>query len=126
MCNLELNHIFTYKLITEDGEYEKGLKEMLYKIQLLQLFELNEFDESIMNAKMNVLYESIKCEKFVEELLENNPYKNNFINKELLFRTLFSYDYLDLFHKCLYNHFNNIPQSMETSVQNMINEYKLK
>jgi len=126
MCNLELNHIFTYKLITEDGEDEKGLKEMLYKIQLLQLFGLNEFDESIMNAKMNVLYESIKCEKFVEELLENNPYKNNFINNELLFRTLFSYDYLDLFHKCLYNHFNNIPQSMEDSVQNMINEYKLR
>ena len=126
MCNLELNHIFTYKLITEDGEDEKGLKEMLYKIQLLQLFGLNEFDESIMNEKMNVLYESIKCEKFVEEILENNPYKNNFINNELLFRTLFSYDYLDLFHKCLYNHFNNIPQSMGASVQNMINEYKLK
>ena len=43
MCSLELNHIFTYKLITEDGDDEKGLKEMLYKIQLLQLFGLNEF-----------------------------------------------------------------------------------
>lgn len=126
MCNLELNHIFTYKLITEDDEDEKGLKEMLYKIQLLQLFGLNEFDESIMNEKMNVLYESIKCEKFVEELLDINPYKNSFINNELLFRTLFSYDYLDLFHKCLYNHFNNIPQSMEVSIQDVINEYKLK
>ena len=126
MCNLELNHIFTYKLITEDGEDEKGLKEMLYKIQLLQLFGLNEFDESIMNEKMNVLYESIKCEKFVEELLDINPYKNSFINNELLFRTLFSYDYLDLFHKCLHNHFNNIPQSMEASIQDVINEYKLK
>ena len=126
MCNLELNHIFTYKLITEDGDDEKGLKEMLYKIQLLQLFGLNEFDESMMNEKMNILYESIKCEKFVEELLENNPYKNNFINNELLFRTLFSYDYLDLFHKCLHNHFNNIPHSMEASIQDVINEYKLK
>ena len=126
MCNLELNHIFTYKLITEDGDDEKGLKEMLYKIQLLQLFGLNEFDESIMNEKINVLYENIKCEKFVEDLLDINPYKSSFINNELLFRTLFSYDYLDLFHKCLYNHFNNIPQTMEASAQNMINEYKLK
>ena len=126
MSNLELNHIFTYKLITEDGEDEKGLKEMLYKIQLLQLFGLNEFDESIMNEKMNVLYESIKCEKFVEELLDINPYKNSFINNELLFRTLFSYDYLDLFHKCLYNHFNNVSQSMDASIQDVINEYKLK
>jgi len=126
MCNLELNHIFTYKLITEDGDDEKGLKEMLYKIQLLQLFGLNEFNESIMNEKMNILYESIKYEKFVEELLENNPYKSSFINNELLFRTLFSYDYLDLFHKCLHNHFNNIPQSLEASIQDVINEYKLK
>ena len=126
MCNLELNHIFTYKLITEDGDDEKGLKEMLYKIQLLQLFGLNEFDESIINGKMNILYESIKCEKFVEELLENNPYKSSFINNELLFRTLFSYDYLDLFHKCLYNHFNNVSQSMDASIQDVINEYKLK
>lgn len=126
MCNLELNHIFTYKLITEDGDDEKGLKEMLYKIQLLQLFGLNEFDESIMNEKINVLYENIKCEKFVEDLLDINPYKSSFINNELLFRTLFSYDYLDLFHKCLYNHFNNIPQSMEASIQDVINEYKLK
>jgi len=126
MCNLELNHIFTYKLITEDGEDEKGLKEMLYKIQLLQLFGLNDFDESIMNEKISILYDSIKSEKFVEELLENNPYKNSFINNELLFRTLFSYDYLDLFHKCLYNHFNNIPQSLKTSIQDVINAYKLK
>ena len=55
MCSLELNHIFTYKLITEDGDDEKGLREMLYKIQLLQLFNLNEFDENVMNEKMNTL-----------------------------------------------------------------------
>jgi len=53
MCSLELNHIFTYKLITEDGDDEKGLREMLYKIQLLQLFNLNEFDEKVMNKKIN-------------------------------------------------------------------------
>ena len=60
MCNLELNHLFTYKLITEDNDEEKGMREMLYKIQLLQLFDLNELDEAVMNEKMNTLYESIK------------------------------------------------------------------
>ena len=77
MCSLELNHIFTYKLITEDGEDEKGLKEMLYKIQLLQLFGLNELDETVMNEKMNSLYETIKEESFITELLQENSYKHS-------------------------------------------------
>ena len=109
MCSLELNHIFTYKLMTEDNEDEKGLKEMLYKIQLLQLFGLDEFNEDNMNEKMNELYTTIKDEDFVKDLLETNPYKSSFFNHELLFRTFFSYDYLDLFHRCLYNHFNKLP-----------------
>jgi len=117
MCSLELNHIFTYKLITENGEDEKGLKEMLYKIQLLQLFGLNELDETVMNEKMNSLYETIKEESFITELLQENSYKHSFFNSELLFRTLFSYDYLDLFHRCLYNHFNNLP--MEDSLNKL-------
>ena len=117
MCSLELNHIFTYKLITEDGDDEKGLREMLYKIQLLQLFNLNEFDETVMNEKMNTLYEEIKGESFITELLQENLYKDSFFNCELLFRTFFSYDYLDLFHKCLYNHFNNLP--MEDSINKL-------
>jgi DNA-dependent RNA polymerase auxiliary subunit epsilon len=121
MCNLELNHLFTYKLITEDNDEEKGMREMLYKIQLLQLFDLNELDEAVMNEKMNTLYESIKNEPFITELLQENPYKINFFNNELLFRTLFSYDFLDLFHKCLYNHFNNLP--MEESINKLKVEY---
>ena len=124
MCSLELNHIFTYKLITEDGEDEKGLKEMLYKIQLLQLFGLNELDETVMNEKMNSLYETIKEESFITELLQENSYKHSFFNSELLFRTLFSYDYLDLFHKCLYNHFNNLP--MEGSINKLKDEFTSK
>ena len=121
MCNLELNYLFTYKMITEDNEEEKGLKEMLYKIQLLQIFGLNELDEDVMNNKMNSLYESIKNEPFIAELLEDNPYKINFFNNELLFRTFFSYDFLDLFHKCLYNHFNQLP--MEESINKLKAEY---
>ena len=120
MCCLELNHIFTYKLITEDGDDEKGLREMLYKIQLLQLFNLNEFDENVMNEKMNTLYEEIKGESFITELLQENPYKHSFNNSELLFRTFFSYDYLDLFHKCLYNHFNNL------TIEDSINKLKVE
>jgi hypothetical protein len=70
-----------------------------------------------MNEKMNSLYETIKEESFITELLQENSYKHSFFNSELLFRTLFSYDYLDLFHRCLYNHFNNLP--MEDSLNKL-------
>jgi len=124
MSNLELGHIFTYKLITEDNEEEKGLKEMLYKIQLLQLFDLNEMNETVMNEKINIVYDNIKNEPFLNELLEEHPYKTHFFNRELLFRTLFSYDFLDLFHMCLYNHINNLP--MEDSINKLKTEYRYK
>ena len=45
-CDLNLNQLFTYHLITEDEEDEKGIKEMLYKIQLLELFYLQDFEEN--------------------------------------------------------------------------------
>jgi hypothetical protein len=124
MCSLELNHIFTYKLITEDNEEEKGLKEMLYKIQLLQLFGLDELDEDVMNDKSNSLYENIKNESFVKELLLMHPYKVGLTHDELLFRTMFSYDYLDLFHRCLYNHFNKLP--MKDSITKLKAEFTSK
>ena len=124
MCSLKLNHIFTYKLITEDNEEEKGLKEMLYKIQLLQLFGLDELDEDVMNDKMNELYENIKNESFVKDLLHIHPYKFELAHDELLFRTLFSYDYLDLFHRCLYNHFNRLP--MEDCINKLKAEFTSK
>ena len=117
MIELQLDQLFTYHLITADSEDEKDLSEMLYKIQLLQLFGLNELDETVMNEKMNSLYETIKEESFITELLQENSYKHSFFNSELLFRTLFSYDYLDLFHRCLYNHFNNLP--MEDSLNKL-------
>ena len=42
MTDLQLNQLCTYKLITEDDQEEVGLREMLYKIQLLQIFNMEE------------------------------------------------------------------------------------
>ncbi len=35
MCDLQLDFICTYKLLTEDSEDELGIKDMLYKIKLI-------------------------------------------------------------------------------------------
>ncbi len=123
MTDLQLNHLCTYKLITEDDEEEVGLREMLYKIQLLQLFKIEDFDENIINKKIDDLFEIIENESFIKKIIENHPYKNTLF-KDIIFRTLFSFDYLDLFQKCLYCHFNNLP--LETSLQNLIDSFQSK
>lgn len=105
MCDLELNYLCTYKLITEDDEDEKGLSEMMYQIQYLQIVGLTEFDENVIGNKLNRLYTQLEKEPFLEEVFAIHPYAGQMC-KQVMFRTLFSYDYMDLFHKVLYNYFH--------------------
>jgi len=123
MTDLQLNHLCTYKLITEDDEEEIGLREMLYKIQLLQTFNMEEFEEETINKKIDHLFNSIKDEEFIKNILEKHPYKGTIYN-DLIFRTLFSYDYLDLFHKCLYHFYNQLP--LETPLQYLLDSFESK
>lgn len=114
MCDLELNYICTYKMITEDGEDEKGLREIMYQIQYLHLFGLVEFDEDVIHEKLTTVYKQLEHEPFLDELFEFHTY-NGYMSKDFMFRTLFSYDYFDLFHKVLYNYYKKFP--IEDSVQ---------
>jgi len=104
-------------MITEEDEDEKGLSELMYQIQYLQLFGLTEFDEAIIGEKIEAIYKKLEKEPFLDELFEFHTY-NGYMSKEFMFRTLFSYEYLDLFHKLLYNYFQ------KTSIENNIIELK--
>ena len=117
MSILHLDYICTYKMITEEDEDEKGLSELMYQIQYLQLFGLNEFDEAVIGEKIEAVYKQLEKESFLDELFEFHTY-NGYMTKEFMFRTLFSYEYLDLFHKLLYNYFQ------KTSIENDIIELK--
>ena len=117
MSILHLDYICTYKMITEEDEDEKGLSELMYQIQYLQLFGLTEFDEAIIGEKIEAIYKKLEKEPFLDELFEFHTY-NGYMTKEFMFRTLFSYEYLDLFHKLLYNYFQ------KTSIENDIIELK--
>lgn len=109
MCDLTLDFICTYKLIQEDESEpdEVGISELLYNIQYLQTFGLTEFKEDVINHKLDAIYDNMKDESFMQELFENHPYKES-MTDELMFRTLFSYDYLDITHKLLQRHFNGL------------------
>ena len=122
MNNYQTDILCTYKLV--DDEYDQ---EELYRIQLLQIFNLEDYDDSLVNAITKELY---------EKLLKNAENKNNNFkellnkakeNNELafmlaivcpegeqddeyeltLFRLLFKFEYFDLFHKCISEYLRN-------------------
>jgi hypothetical protein len=107
----------------EDGEDEVGLKQMLYQLQLLQAFDIAEYNDDIINNKIIALYQEIKDTSFVKILMQKNPHTIHFKESELIFRTLFSYDYFDLFHKCLYYYSNN--ESINESLDILLSEFKM-
>lgn len=66
MNSLHLDYICTYKQITEDDESEKGLRELMYQIQYLQLFGLQKFDETIISEKIEAVYKQLEHESFLD------------------------------------------------------------
>ena len=121
MSILHLDYICTYKMITEEDESEKGFRELMYQMQYLQLFGLQKFDETIIGEKIEAVYKQLEHESFLDELFEFHTY-NGYMTKEFMFRTMFSYEYLDLFHKLLYNYFNKI--SIENNIVELKNAIK--
>ena len=122
MCDLQLDYICTYKMITEDDEDEKGLSDLMYKIQYLQLFGLTEYDETMINEKLATVYKQLEKETFLDELFEFHTYKG-YMTKEFMFRTMFSYEYFDLFHRLLYNYYHKLP--IVDNVQQLKDQLKM-
>jgi hypothetical protein len=109
-------------MITEDDEDEKGLSDLMYKIQYLQLFGLTDYDETMINEKLATVYKQLEKEPFLDELFEFHTYKG-YMTKEFMFRTMFSYEYFDLFHRLLYNYYHKL--SIANSVQQLKDQLKL-
>lgn len=102
---LILDFIPTYHLIKDDINESN----MLYQIQLLQLFNLKNYNESLLNEKINLLYTHLQSYSQIIQLIQlikdKNP--NIIIDNNTCFKILFSYDYFFTFIKCLYQIKNN-------------------
>jgi hypothetical protein len=104
--------ICTYKQMDIEEE-----QEILYKIQLLQAFDLNEFNDNLINEILMRLFKSMNVNVHMHRILEKlshaediqpllSKIKNDNSNYDLehefiLFNLLFQYKYFDLFHKCV-------------------------
>ena len=100
--------ICTYKMMDTEEDCK-----LMYQIQLLQAFGINQMDEKIMNYEICNLFTKIKqCDIFmgIIDRYSKSEYISDIFkqfdsNKEgtkmLLFTILFQYDYFNLTHKSL-------------------------
>ena len=99
-----------------------------YRKLLLDAFHLEQYDNDTIMNKMKLIYDIIKNNgkiKSIIQLLKKYKYSSIFIindnEPELYLIFLFSFEYFDLFHKCLQElHFNKA--ITELSYNNLYNE----
>jgi len=109
--NYNINFLCTYKSYNED--YYTNL---CYQIQLLQVFNMIKYDETILQKNIENIYKILRENIFLKEIftiLENKHPTLAFFNNDkdlenlIYLQILFSYDYFDLFHKELINYFKD-------------------
>ena len=91
--------ICTYNLI---NVYQDSL--ILYQYQLLQAFNIKNYDDDIINSVTEKLFEKFKSNKYIIQLINSSSINENdfFINDDLSkFRSYFGYDTFYAFHKLL-------------------------
>ncbi len=114
MITYQHDFICTYKLMDNDND-----QEQMYRIQLLQAFDLNHLDDDKMNQTIMELYtiisDSLEFKQIFRKARENNSIKEiiNLIDNtededdigdigdDLIFKILFKFEYFDLLHRCI-------------------------
>ena len=75
---MDLDFVCTYKLINDDMQESN----MLYQIQLLQSFNLSQFDEKQINQKIEIIYNQIKNHPQIIQLINLVKQKNDKVSLE--------------------------------------------
>ena len=94
-------------LLNIENYDENYTRDFFYKADLLSIFEMEEFDENIINIKINKLYEKIKYVKELSECIMKLSNKYFSTDNILGFMMLYSYDYMHLTHLCVSDYLEN-------------------
>jgi len=101
----------TYKKMESDTD-----KDELYQIQLLQAFDINSWDDIVVNNTVSELYKLMLHDKSLQEILLKLSEREeiqmlinmnldssdvNFERELFIFSLLFQYNLFDLFHNCI-------------------------
>ena len=120
--NINYNSEFlcTYKSMTE--EY---YQQLCYQIQMLQALNINSYDDTMVTNHIEKIYYFLQnyYEIDIIILALKEKYKNTSIvffienNSSALFQLLFSYDYFDIFHKCLCQYLRDKKQNVQVTIE---------
>ena len=99
--------ICTYKFMDNDAD-----QEQLYRIQILQAFDLNEWTDLTINTSIQELYAKLSSEfkdifikarenKEVIEMLDLFKLSGEVDGDDIIFKLLFKFEYFDLLHRCI-------------------------
>ena len=100
--NYDCEFLCTYKLHSDDDD-----KNLCYQLQLLQALNIANYDSIILATHIDKIGFFLQNNAELEAILIllKEKYKDTniafMIDSNALFQLLFSYDYFDVFHKCL-------------------------
>ena len=123
----QADFICTYKLMDNPND-----QEQLYRIQLLQAFNLNKWDDEKINRTIADLYmvlNNILKEVFIKARLNKNIMEMlDFLKlsgeirldeNDIIFSLLFKFEYFDLLHRCIVDYLIN-DTIAEKYIQNLL------
>ena len=85
--------------ITEDEK--EFIRDTIYRQELLNIFELEDFDENKLAESMHELFEKIKGCNQLNECLEKSAAQFMTTDKAFGLQILFSFDFMYLTHICI-------------------------
>jgi hypothetical protein len=102
-CTYHTAEVFleTDQITEEEKDF---IRNCIYRQELLNLFDLEEFDQQKIIEEIQLLYEEIKFDEDIQYILEKVE-GTYLINREDCFLILFSFDYLHITQLCLCDYF---------------------
>ena len=104
----QADFICTYKWMDDPED-----QEQMYRIQLLQAFDLNEWNDDKINATIQEIYTSLAKTDELQNIYKKAR-QNTFIMEtlslfspetvigdDIIFNLLFKFEYFDLLHRCI-------------------------
>ena len=88
-------------ITTEEVEECEDSADLIYKSDILQVFNLEEYDDAKVEQEMIILFETLKNNEKIVECMKKMAHR--FVTEELEFgmMLLFSYDTFYVMHSCI-------------------------
>ena len=126
----QADFICTYKLMDDASDQED-----MYRIQVLQAFDLNEWNNDVIKDIVNDLYTKLKDFPAMKQIFDRARGNSNVIEmlalfdddervneNDIIFYFLFNFEYFDMIHRCIVDYFanNTIHEKYVTNLLNAL------